>query len=171
MEAILENIPTGVVSLNSSGEIARVNTAVASILGDYARTAATLQELLGEDAARDVLHLMRRSLRMGAASHEIEIAAGGRLVRTAVTVSSLGPRKANPGLRRRDRRLDRPAARAENRSVAGGGAANRARDQEPADADSDFSATPAEIFGPHSSERNWAARGRNSKNWQPSARI
>ena len=37
MEAILENIPTGVVSLNASGEIARVNTAVASILGDYAR--------------------------------------------------------------------------------------------------------------------------------------
>ncbi len=97
MEAILENIPTGVVSLNASGEIARVNTAVASILGDYARTAVTLPELLGEDAARDVLHLMRRSLRMGAASHEIEIAAGGRLVRAAVTVSSLGPRKANPG--------------------------------------------------------------------------
>ncbi|MGC2332388.1 MAG: ATP-binding protein, partial [Candidatus Acidiferrales bacterium] len=97
MEAILENIPTGVVSLNASGEIARVNTAVASILGDYARSAVTLQELLGEDAARDVLHLMRRSLRMGAASHEIEIAAGGRLVRAAVTVSSLGPRKANPG--------------------------------------------------------------------------
>ncbi len=97
MEAILENIPTGVVSLNASGEIARVNTAVASILGDYARSAVTLQELLGEEAARDVLHLMRRSLRMGAASHEIEIAAGGRLVRAAVTVSSLGPRKANPG--------------------------------------------------------------------------
>ena len=38
MEAILENIPTGVVSLNASGEIARVNTAVVSILGDYART-------------------------------------------------------------------------------------------------------------------------------------
>jgi PAS domain S-box-containing protein len=97
MEAILENIPTGVVSLNAAGEIARVNTAVASILGDYARSAVTLPELLGEDAARDVLHLMRRSLRMGAASHEIEIAAGGRLVRAAVTVSSLGPRKANPG--------------------------------------------------------------------------
>ncbi|MGA9632007.1 MAG: HAMP domain-containing protein, partial [Candidatus Acidiferrales bacterium] len=57
MEAILENIPTGVVSLNASGEIARVNTAVASILGDYARSAVTLQELLGEEAARDVLHL------------------------------------------------------------------------------------------------------------------
>ena len=97
MEAILENIPTGVVSLTPSGEIARVNSAVVTILGDYARDAQTLQDLLGEEAARAVLHLMRRSLRMGAASREIEIATGGRLVRTAVTVSSLGPRRSNPG--------------------------------------------------------------------------
>ncbi len=97
MEAILENIPTGVVSLTASGEVARVNTAVATILGEYARSAHTLTELLGEEAARAVLHLMRRSLRMGAASREIEIATGGRLVRTAVTVSSLGPRRSNPG--------------------------------------------------------------------------
>jgi two-component system, NtrC family, nitrogen regulation sensor histidine kinase NtrY len=97
MEAILENIPTGVVSLDSSGEIARVNPAVVTILGESAREARTLQDLLGEDAARAALHLMRRSLRMGAASREIEIAAGGRLVRAAVTVSSLGPRRSNPG--------------------------------------------------------------------------
>lgn len=97
MEAILENIPTGVVSLDSSGEIARVNPAVVTILGESAREARTLPELLGEDAARAALHLMRRSLRMGAASREIEIAAGGRLVRAAVTVSSLGPRRSNPG--------------------------------------------------------------------------
>jgi PAS domain S-box-containing protein len=97
MEAILENIPTGVVSLNASGEVARVNSAVVTILGEYAREAQSLQELLGEDAARAVLHLMRRSLRMGAASREIEIATGGRLVRTAVTVSALGPRRSNPG--------------------------------------------------------------------------
>jgi len=97
MEAILENIPTGVVSLTSSGEVARVNSAVAAILGDYARTAHTMPELLGDEAARSVLHLMRRSLRMGAASREIEIATSGRLVRAAVTVSSLGPRQSNPG--------------------------------------------------------------------------
>ncbi|HYL68524.1 MAG TPA: ATP-binding protein [Candidatus Limnocylindria bacterium] len=97
MEAILENIPTGVVSLNSSGEVARVNSAVVTILGEYARTAHTLPELLGEEAARSVLHLMRRSLRMGGASREIEIATSGRLVRAAVTVSSLGPRRSNPG--------------------------------------------------------------------------
>jgi PAS domain S-box-containing protein len=97
MEAILENIPTGVVSLDASGDVARVNTAVATILGDSALAAHTLPELVGEEAARAVLHLMRRSLRMGAASSEIEIATGGRLVRTAVTVTSLGPRRSNPG--------------------------------------------------------------------------
>jgi two-component system nitrogen regulation sensor histidine kinase NtrY len=97
MEAILENIPTGVISLNSSGEVSRVNSAVTAILGDHAREAHSLQDLLGEEAARAMLHLMRRSLRMGAASREIEIATGGRLVRAAVTVSSLGPRRSNPG--------------------------------------------------------------------------
>ncbi len=97
MEAILENIPTGVISLNSSGEVARVNSAVVAILGDHARDAHSLQDLLGEEASRTVLHLMRRSLRMGAASREIEIATAGRLVRAAVTVSSLGPRRSNPG--------------------------------------------------------------------------
>jgi two-component system, NtrC family, nitrogen regulation sensor histidine kinase NtrY len=97
MEAILENIPTGVVSIDESGELGRVNTAVVRILGEYAREARSLQDLLGDDAARAVQHLMRRSLRMGAASREIEVATGGKLVRTAVTVSSLGPRRSNPG--------------------------------------------------------------------------
>ncbi len=97
METILENIPTGVVSLDPAGAVTRVNGAVIDILGEYAREARTLQELVGDDAAREVLHLMRRSLRMGAASRELEIATRGRLVRAAVTVSSLGPRRSNPG--------------------------------------------------------------------------
>ena len=97
MEAILENIPTGVVSLNSAGEVARVNSAIVMILGEHAREAHTLTELLGEEAGRAVMYLMRRSLRMGAASREIEIASAGRLLRAAVTVSSLGPRRSNPG--------------------------------------------------------------------------
>jgi two-component system, NtrC family, nitrogen regulation sensor histidine kinase NtrY len=97
MEAILENIPTGVVSLNAAGEVARVNSPVVMILGEHTRNAHTLPELLGEEAGRAVLHLMRQSLRMGAASREIEIASAGRLLRAAVTVSSLGPRRSNPG--------------------------------------------------------------------------
>ncbi|HXW16674.1 MAG TPA: ATP-binding protein [Candidatus Acidoferrales bacterium] len=97
MEAILENIPTGVLSLDASGKISRVNSAVAAIFGEAALSAQSLSDLFGEEAARLVTSLMRRSLRMGAASREIEIATSGRLVRTAVTVSSLGPRRSNPG--------------------------------------------------------------------------
>lgn len=97
METILENVPTGVISLDASGDVARVNSAVVTIIGESARQARTLPDLLGEEAAREVLHLMRRSLRMGVASREIEVAAGGRLLRAAVTVSSLGPRRSNPG--------------------------------------------------------------------------
>ena len=97
MEAILENIPTGVVSLDASGNVASVNRALATILGPYAPQARTLSDLLGEEASSAVLYLMRRSVRMGAASQELEIAASGRLVRAAVTVSSLGPSRANPG--------------------------------------------------------------------------
>ena len=97
MEAILENIPTGVLSLDAEGGISRVNSAVAAIFGEHAREARTLSDLFGDEASRPVQALMRRSLRMGVASREIEIAASGRLVRAAVTVSSLGTRRSNPG--------------------------------------------------------------------------
>jgi two-component system, NtrC family, nitrogen regulation sensor histidine kinase NtrY len=97
MEALLESIPAGVVSLNSAGEVLRVNSSLTRMIGEKARGAGTLSELLGEEAARDVMQLMRRSLRMGAAAREIEMAVGGKLVRAAVTVSALGPRRSNPG--------------------------------------------------------------------------
>jgi two-component system, NtrC family, nitrogen regulation sensor histidine kinase NtrY len=53
--------------------------------------------LLGADAARTVQLLMRRSLRMGVVSREIETVVAGRVLHLAVTVSSLGPRRANTG--------------------------------------------------------------------------
>ncbi len=97
MEAILENIPTGVLSLDESGAIMRINSAATSVFGEAARSARTLEELVGEEAARGVQQLMRRSLRMGTASKELQIALAGRVLRAAVTVSSLGPRRSNPG--------------------------------------------------------------------------
>ena len=97
MEAVLENIPTGVISLDEEGGVIRLNPAAVKILGERAREARTLPELMGEEAARGVQQLMRKSLRLGAASKELEIAPGGRVVHAAVTVSSLGPRRSNPG--------------------------------------------------------------------------
>jgi two-component system, NtrC family, nitrogen regulation sensor histidine kinase NtrY len=97
METVLESIPTGVVSLDASGAILRANGAVTGILGSGSRDKGSLEELLGADASRTVQYLMRRSLRMGVVSREIETLVGGRVLHLAVTVSSLGPRRANTG--------------------------------------------------------------------------
>jgi two-component system nitrogen regulation sensor histidine kinase NtrY len=97
METILENVPTGVISLDADGGILRENTAVTRMFGEAARDMQSLEQLLGSDAARTVLLLMRRSLRMGVVSREIETVVAGRVLHLAVTVSSLGPRRANTG--------------------------------------------------------------------------
>src|SRR6266704_1366686 len=97
METVLENIPTGVISLDSSGAILRINTSVSRMFGIDAGGLESLEELLGADSARTVQHLMRRSLRMGVVSREMETVVGGRVLHLAVTVSSLGPRRANTG--------------------------------------------------------------------------
>jgi PAS domain S-box-containing protein len=97
MEAILENIPTAVLSLDENGAIRRANPSVAKIFGAAARDAHTLEALAGEEAARGLQQLMRKSLRMGTASKELAITLPDRVLHAAVTVSSLGPRRANPG--------------------------------------------------------------------------
>ncbi len=97
METVLENIPTGVVSLDATGAILRCNTAVNGMLGTNSRDKQTLDDLLGAEASRAVQYLMRRSLRMGVVSREIETVAGGRVLHLAVTVSPLGPRRGNTG--------------------------------------------------------------------------
>jgi two-component system, NtrC family, nitrogen regulation sensor histidine kinase NtrY len=97
METVLENIPTGVISLDANGAILRANTAVTRMFGSDARDAQSLDDLLGPDASRVLQLLMRRSLRMGVVSREIETVMSGRILHLAVTVSSLGPRRANSG--------------------------------------------------------------------------
>lgn len=97
METVLENIPTGVISLDASGAILRANTAVTRMFGGDARNAQSLDELLGPEASRVLQLLMRRSLRMGVVSREIETVVSGRVLHLAVTASSLGPRRANSG--------------------------------------------------------------------------
>jgi two-component system, NtrC family, nitrogen regulation sensor histidine kinase NtrY len=97
METVLESIPTCVISLGADGAILRGNSAVDRMFGASARDARSLEELLGAEAARTVQQLMRRSLRMGVVSREIETVVAGRVLHAAVTVSSLGPRRANTG--------------------------------------------------------------------------
>jgi len=105
MEAILENIPTGVLSLDAQGKILRASPAVAAIFGESSRGAATLRDLLGEEAAQGVQQLMRKAQRMGTASKEMEFSptaqdaaqGAGRVLQAAVTVSALGSRREASG--------------------------------------------------------------------------
>src|SRR5467141_3279985 len=99
METVLENIPTAVISLDAAGAILHLNTSVSRMfdVGSADDHSQSLEGLLGTEAARIVNYLMRRSLRMGVVSREIETVAAGRVVHLAVTVSSLGPRRANTG--------------------------------------------------------------------------
>ena len=97
METVLESIPTGVLSLDGSGTVLRMNTSVLRMFGIHEPGLQSLEVLLGADGARTVQHLMRRSLRMGVVSREMETVVAGRVLHLAVTVSSLGPRRANTG--------------------------------------------------------------------------
>ena len=97
MEAILENIPTGVLSLTPAGEISRINAAAVAILGKSAASARNIADLAGGEAGREIHHLMRRALRLGIASREMELPSAGRSAHAAVTVSALGTRRNNPG--------------------------------------------------------------------------
>src|SRR6202030_414328 len=97
METVLENVPSGVVCVRANGAILRGTTAVGRMCGAAARDPHSLEDLLGTEADSTVQHLMRRSLRMGVVSREIETVVAGRVLHAAVTVSSLGPRRANTG--------------------------------------------------------------------------
>src|ERR1700758_984200 len=54
METILENVPTGVISLDADGRILRENTGVTRIFGERAGDIQSLEDLLGAEAAATV---------------------------------------------------------------------------------------------------------------------
>jgi len=87
-EAILESIPTGVISIGPDGTIYRVNRALAKIFPE--RQAATrLEDLFSREDTAEIKYLMKRARRTGAASGELEIRTASRKLRLAVTVSAL----------------------------------------------------------------------------------
>jgi PAS domain S-box-containing protein len=89
-EAILESIPTGVMSLATDGRIQRVNRALSSLFsGQQLATAQTVGDLLPPDHAAEIRYLMKRARRTGAASTQMEFEQSGQVRHLAVTVSAL----------------------------------------------------------------------------------
>jgi two-component system nitrogen regulation sensor histidine kinase NtrY len=98
METVLENIPAGVTYMDAAGAIQRTNPALLRMFQIPSGGSITsLEMLVGQEAHLTLQHLMRRALRMGVVTREIEVEVGDRLMHLAVTVSSLGPRRANTG--------------------------------------------------------------------------
>ena len=89
-EAILESIPTGVLSIGSDGSIQRSNRALAKIFpsGQLAR-ATRLEDLFSREDTAEMKYMMKRARRTGVTSRQLELRLGNRILQLAVTVSAL----------------------------------------------------------------------------------
>jgi hypothetical protein len=92
LETILETIPSGVVTLDSAGNILQANRAFAVLIGQDENAGIRSQQLdvlLPPDSMDELAGVIRRGQRMGAASTEIELRLRGRNVHLAVTSARL----------------------------------------------------------------------------------
>jgi hypothetical protein len=100
LETILETIPSGVVTLDSGGQVLQANRAFAVLMGLRSSAevrARSIESLLPQECADELAAVIRRGHRMGAASTEIELHARGRAVHLGVTSARLDLRHGRPG--------------------------------------------------------------------------
>ncbi len=95
-EAILESIPTGVISVDSGGAIQLVNKALAEIFPDAdPRSAKRLEDLFAREDAAEIRYLMNRARRTGHANQQLEVKSARRTLHLAVTVSAIEGRRGS----------------------------------------------------------------------------
>ncbi len=98
MEAILENIPTGVISINRQGQITRVNSTVEHMFGGAeAKSARTLSDLFSPEDAREILRLFRPATRQGVVTRQMQLGLGSRRAAVALTLSSVRAQRGTVG--------------------------------------------------------------------------
>lgn len=88
-EAILENIPTGVVSVAPDGRILKSNRAMAKIFPAMNFGDARIDDLFTREDAAEIRYLMKRARRTGMASRQFEIRREKQTVQLSVLVSAL----------------------------------------------------------------------------------
>jgi two-component system, NtrC family, nitrogen regulation sensor histidine kinase NtrY len=92
-EAILESIPTGVISLSPDGRIQRVNRALHALFTDnQIERAVRLADLFPPDDVTEIEYLMKRARRTGLAASQIDVLSPRQVFHLAVTVSALPAR-------------------------------------------------------------------------------
>jgi two-component system, NtrC family, nitrogen regulation sensor histidine kinase NtrY len=93
-EAILESIPTGVISVSEDGHIGRVNRALSGIFSNEQVAAARrLEDLFSPEDLSEIRYLMKRAGRTGAAGSQLELIRDQTVRHLAVTVSALQMRR------------------------------------------------------------------------------
>jgi len=89
-EAILESIPTGVLSLSADGGIQKVNRALSQILPPERVAAATrLEDLFSREDTAEIKRLMKRARRTGVAFRQLELKSDRGVLHLAATVSAI----------------------------------------------------------------------------------
>lgn len=96
-EAILESIPTGVISVDANGAVQLVNKALTEIFPDALapRNAVRLEDLFTREDAAEIRYLMNRARRTGHASQQLEVTTARKTLHLAVTVSSIEGRRGS----------------------------------------------------------------------------
>ena len=95
-EAILESIPTGVISLTSDGRIQRVNRALLGIFPEeQVARASRLSDLFSREDTAEIRYLMNRARRTSAAATQIEYKAERRVLQLALTVAALDQQRSS----------------------------------------------------------------------------
>ncbi|MGZ4815712.1 MAG: ATP-binding protein [Terriglobales bacterium] len=95
IETILENIPTGVLSLDGTMRVTHVNQALTRLFrpetnnGSEILKGAHLRDVFPQDVIDDLAHMLRKSDRMGSTTSQLEATIGGRTFNLAATVASL----------------------------------------------------------------------------------
>jgi two-component system, NtrC family, nitrogen regulation sensor histidine kinase NtrY len=89
-EAILESIPTGVISVSADERIERVNRALAGIFPqDLAHAGRRLSDLFTPDDLAEIRHLLKRARRTGTAACQLDLQRPSGVLHLAVTAASL----------------------------------------------------------------------------------
>ena len=95
-EAILESIPTGVISLTSDGRIQRVNRALMGIFPEeQVARAARLSDLFSREDTDEIRYLMNSARRKAVAGAQIEYKAERRVLQLSLTVAALDEQRSS----------------------------------------------------------------------------
>jgi two-component system nitrogen regulation sensor histidine kinase NtrY len=89
-EAVLENIPTGVISITSDQQVSKINKAALAMLQcDVSMADRSIREVFHAEDLAEIRALIEKAAHAGIATRDLQLHVNGRNLYCAVTLSSL----------------------------------------------------------------------------------